>query len=92
VSTLKIIVSITLLVSFWVPVAQGGKPWRAGLDELISRSSVIVVGTVVKLEPSGLKDEYGSDLSIAKVKVKEILKGKNETKQLSVLTDSGGIV
>ncbi len=65
-----------LLLLFSFPVVLfAGKPWRPEPKTMIQESDVVLVGKVLSVEPSLVKDEKGQPCSIAEVQVEKTLKG-----------------
>jgi hypothetical protein len=65
-----------LLVLLLIPSALfAGKPWRPEAKTLMTESDLVVVGKVISLEPSLVKNEKGEACAIGEVQVEQTLKG-----------------
>ena len=54
---------------------HAGKPWRPGVDQLVSESELIVIGKVISTEASLVKDKFGQPCALVKFRVTETLHG-----------------
>jgi len=72
-----VIVLIPIVILLASLNGHAGKPFRKPVKDLAHRADIIMLGRVVSLHPSLLKNSQGHPQAVAEVDVFEILKGDN---------------